>query len=89
MAEKIMTDKIEGELFQIRNIVGLSAFAAEARRVLSGLDQVVEMHPATGNLLSQLISSPRNWHEYGDFSGDVLNDVRQRLDDLLGDECRI
>lgn len=80
----ISTD-VEIELLVVRNIIGLAAFACEARRVLAAVDQVTAIHPSTGEVLSQMISVRSNWHEMGNYAADVLNDVRGRLDTLLGD----
>ena len=84
-----MPTGFESELFELRNIIGLAAFAAEARRVLTEVDQVAVMHPALGDTLSKWIGARTGWRELGDHAGDVLNDVRQRLDTLLGDEGNV
>ena len=73
------------ELFELRNIVNLASFAVEARRVLTEVDQVAKMCPEVGATLSRLIYARNGWSELGDRAGDVLNDVRGRLDKLLDD----
>ena len=42
---------LEYELIQIRNIVGLATFAAEARRVLAQVDTVAESMPQVAKVL--------------------------------------
>ena len=76
---------VESELFELRNIIGLCAFAAEARRVLEEVSQAEQIRPELGATLSQLIPARRQWQEFGDHSGGVLNDVRKRLNVLLDD----
>lgn len=76
---------VADELFQIRNIVSLAAFACEARRVLSEIDSAAQIRPELGSVLGEMVYARSNWQELGDCTGDVLNDVRARLDTLLGE----
>ena len=78
--------QVESELFELRNIIGLCAFAAEARRVLQRLDDVTSLDTALYTRLNGLIHARQNWSDFGDRTGDVLNDVQRRLNVLLNDE---
>ena len=84
-AEQTMPSSAQSELFELRNIIGLCSFAAEARRVLEEIDHVANMCPEVGATLNQLISTRRNWRELGNHASDVLNDARERLNILLDD----
>ena len=77
---------VQSELYQLRNVVGLAAFACEARRVLEEIDQVARMIPELGDTLNRLISTRNEWSELGNHTSDVLNDVRKRINTLLGEE---
>lgn len=77
---------VESELFELSRIVGICAFAAEARRVLHRLDDVTSLDTGLGTKLSELIHARNSWSDFGDCTGDVLNDVRLRLNVLLDDE---
>lgn len=77
---------VESELFELRSVVGLCAFAAEARRVLQRLDDVTRLDTALNRKVAELIPALHNWSELYDCTGDALNDVQRRLNVLLQDE---
>ncbi len=81
-----MTDAQELELMYLRNVIGLAAFAVEARRVLQEIDysaemQALEKKPRTDPLA--LVRDRRQWVECPDTTAQVLGDVHERLDALL------
>ena len=75
---------LEYELIQIRNIVGLATFAAEARRVLAQVDTVAESMPQVAKVLNGLIPARCQWTEYPDMLAPVLDDLYDRLGSLIG-----
>lgn len=77
---------LEYELIQIRNIVGLATFAAEARRVLAQVDTVAESMPQVAEVLNGLIPARCQWTEYPDMLAPVLDDLYDRLGSLIGRE---
>lgn len=81
-----MTDAQELELMHLRSVIGLAAFAVEARRVLLEIDEAVDMwaqekKPRTD--LLALVRDRRQWTECPDTTAQVLSDVYERLDALL------
>jgi hypothetical protein len=78
-----LPDGLENELIQIRHIVGLATFAAEARSVLEHVDLVAELMPHVGDALSGCIPARRQWSEYPNVLAPVLDDLHDRLGVLL------
>lgn len=82
-----MTDAQELELMHLRNVIGLAAFAVEARRVLSEIDyaarhlSALEKNPHTDPLA--LVRDRGQWNECPDTTAQVLEDVYERLEVLL------
>lgn len=84
MAENIgMSYALQSELGAIRDVVGLVAFAVEARRVLREIDAVAEAVPLVGNTLSGTIETRGQWSEFPDTAASVLEGLHSRLDGLL------
>lgn len=75
---------LECELIEIRHVIGLAAFAAEARRVLTAVDSVADAIPNVGAALHELIPDSRQWSEYPDMLAPVLDDLHDRLGLLIG-----
>lgn len=75
---------LENELIQIRHIIGLATFAAEARSVLARVDVVAELMPHVGAALSGCIPARCQWSEYPDMLAPVLDDLHDRLGLLMG-----
>ena len=73
------------ELHRLRNLLGLAAFAAEARRILTGLDVVLETHatPGMDKTLECIVPCRGQWRIAPDTLGEVLLDARERLSVLL------
>lgn len=79
-----MTGAQELELMHLRNVVGLAAFAVEARRALAEIECATEMrplNPATDPLA--LVTSRGQWMDCPDMAAQVLCEVHERLDALL------
>lgn len=75
---------LENELIEIRHILGLATFAAEARSVLARVDLVAERMPHVGEALSGCIPARCQWSEYPDMLAPVLDDLHDRLGLLMG-----
>ena len=76
---------VESDLFELRNIIGLASFAAEARRVLLETHLVADCIPEFDEKLSRFVEHRSQWLESPDCLSDVLNDAYKRLNVLLGD----
>lgn len=77
-----LPDALVAELCSLRGLVGLAAFAVEARRVLSEIDMVADTRPCVEEGL-KAVDSRRQWHLCPDTAGVVLLDVYGRLGALL------
>lgn len=84
MAEQIgMSDAVQGELAYMRDVIGLVAFAVEARRVLQAIDVAADVFPGIGDTLRQSIDARGQWAEYPNTAAAVLENVHDRLDAIL------
>lgn len=77
---------MEPELFDLRNIIGLASFAAEARRVLGEIHATGQALPKLGDDLGRLVTGLNDWTDFPDTLPWVLSDVHRRLGVLLEDE---
>ncbi len=75
--------EVKYELTEIHHIIGLAAFAIEARRILRDVDLVAESMPHVGEVLNKLIEARCQWSECPDTASDVLIDVHERLGAML------
>lgn len=73
----------ELELFELRNIIGLAAFAADARRILGEIHLLSESMPRLGAELRQLVTNGGYWTERPETLAGVLDDVHRRLGVIL------
>ena len=84
MAEQIgMSDAAQGELAYMRDVIGLVAFAVEARRVLQSIDVVADVFPDIGDTLRKNIYARCQWQEYPNTAAALLENVHDRLDAIL------
>ena len=74
--------EVQSELAAIRHVVGLAAFAVEARRVLNEIDMVAESMSDVNAALRR-IDSRCQWSEMPDMTATVLGDVHDRIEALL------
>ena len=74
-------------LYRLTNIIKLAAFAAESRRVLSGIDDALNNSPKASELLNKSIKARMSWSDFDDVTGDVLQDVAAQLNDLNDVMC--
>ena len=74
---------VQNELAAMRDVLGLVAFAVEARRVLQAVDVVADGIPHIGDALSKAIEVRRQWTEFPDTAAAVLAGIHSRLEDLL------
>lgn len=70
------------DLLALRNLVGLCAFAAEARRVLEDVDHVCNVMPKVAEALSSLVPARNQWGELPFPLSDVLGDVWSQIKTL-------
>lgn len=73
------------ELMEMRNVLVLAAFAAEARRVLDGIELADRVYPEVGEKLGQVIEARRQWTLYDDTLSQVLNSVAERLEGMYAE----
>ena len=84
MTESIgLSHAMQSELATMRDVIGLVAFAVEARRVLQAVDVVADGIPHIGEALSKTIDMRRQWTEFPDTAASVLAGVHWRLEELL------
>lgn len=84
MAENIgMSYALQSELMYMRDVIGLVAFAVEARRVLGTVDAVAEVIPHVGETLSGAIEMRGQWTVLPDTAARVLEELHERLDRIL------
>ena len=84
MAENIgLSYAVQSELGAMRDVIGLVAFAVEARRVLRAIDDVAFVMPRIGEALSGTIDARCQWSELPDTAAAVLEGLHSRLDELL------
>lgn len=74
------------DFMEMRNVLVLAAFAAEARRVLDRIELVEQMYPELGQKLSLLIDARRQWASYEDTAPDVINAVAERLEAMYKEQ---
>ena len=74
---------VQSELAAMRDVIGLVAFAVEARRVLHAIDGVADGIPHVGDVLSETIEVRRQWMEFPDTAAAVLASMHWRLEELL------
>lgn len=77
-----LPDSLQTELAAMRDVLGLLAFAVEARRVLQDVDTVAESMPQVNEALG-VIEVRRQWTEYPDTAANVLASMHWRLEELL------
>ena len=84
MTKKLkLPEALQGEFAAMRDVIGLVAFAVEARRVLEAIDAVADGIPHIGDTLTKAIDVRRQWTECPDTAAAVLNGIYYRLDELL------
>ena len=74
---------VQMELAQMRDVIGLVAFAVEARRTLEAIDTVAEGIPHIDEALTGAIDIRRQWSQCPDTAATVLDGIYHRLDELL------
>lgn len=72
------------EIAHLSKVVALAAFASEARRVLRGVQELCELDPSLDARLVENIPTKNAWEGYDDMSGEVLQQVADRLAELSG-----
>ena len=75
-------DVLSLKLYNLTEIVKLAAFAAEARRTLSGIQDVMHYRPEMREAITNNVNSSANWSEMSDNTGDVLHYVANELQDV-------
>lgn len=81
-----MSTQANTDFWELRNILTLAAFAAEARRVLSDIEIISDGVPEIGERLSTMIYGRRQWTTFDDTLPDVINSVASRLEELAKTE---
>jgi hypothetical protein len=81
-----MSTQANTDFWELRNILTLAAFAAEARRVLDDIEVISRGVPEFNESLSKLINGRRQWMIFDDTLPDVINSVAIRLEELAKTE---
>lgn len=71
------------ELYTMKNIIALAAFASDARRTLEGIYEVRQWNPDIDKAISDRVTASHNWDLHEDVLSTVLTHVSNRLDSLL------
>lgn len=74
---------IEHELYQLENLLRLTAFAVEARRVLDGIEMAKSEFPEVKLRVEQCVDYSSQWVCHQDTSASVLTAAADRLADIL------
>lgn len=73
------------KLYNLTQIVKMAAFAAEARRTLSEVQDLARCTPEFKTTLYDGTSNPNNWAELEDNTADVLDYVARQLEKVNGE----
>lgn len=82
---EVLHGDLAGELMRIQNVVALAAFAAEARRVLELESCAARMDKDFADKMASYVSCRQNWREFPDKLSYVLQDIEQRIGEVLSD----
>lgn len=80
-----MSTQANTDFWELRNILALAAFAAEARRVLRDIEIISNGAPEIGERLSKMIDDRCQWTTFDDTLPDI-NSVASRLEELAKTE---
>lgn len=78
-------DALSMKLYNLTEIVKLAAFAAEARRTLTGIESVMHYRPEMREAITTSVPASSNWNDLPDNTGDVLHYVAGQMDDMQDD----
>ncbi len=71
--------ELSEQLLTIQSTVQVCGFAAEARRVLNDIDDVLEMHPTLKKKFNQLVESRSEWLCHPDSLALVLRNLAHQI----------
>ena len=75
-------DELSLRFHHLKNVACLAAFAAEARRILDGMEDALRYRPDLREIIDNSIDTPDNWMHQPDVSGDVLEWLSMQMNDL-------
>ena len=75
-------DDLSLQLNHLTELVKLAAFAAEARRVLSGIHDVANCQPELQKAIMKAVPASNTWQGMADTFGEVLSQVARQLDEV-------
>jgi len=75
-------DELSLRIFHLKNIAALASFATEARRTLTGIDDVTHFRPEMQKAISDGVQCASSWSERSDVAGDVLDWLVTQMDDI-------
>lgn len=75
-------DAISVRLYHLGKTLELAAFAAEARRVLSEIDQACLFRPKLKKVMDEGIDARENWKCLEDASGEVLRELANQAQEI-------
>lgn len=73
-------DELSLRLYCFEQVLKQAAFAAEARRTLSEINNAIAFDPETENKLSERVEALGQWMEMEDTAGEVLRFVSCEID---------
>ena len=75
-----LADELSGELYAIKSTLELCSFAAEARRVLSEIDDFLKFNSEIEKALHDRIESHNDWVCHRDSLSEVLKNIARQVD---------
>lgn len=78
-------EEISLTLYNLTEIVKLAAFAAEARRTLTGIDDTLHYREEMKEVIRDSVLNSAQWAEMEDNTGGVLDYVARQLHQVNGD----
>lgn len=74
-----LADQLSDQLYQVHATLQLCSFAAEARRVLTDIDDFLVLHPGIEQRFSERIEAHSEWIEHDDSLALVLKNVTRQV----------
>lgn len=81
-ARKTVTDV---DVLHLKAVVQLAAFAAEAQRILGGIDWAAKIRPEIEEGIRAHVTAPANWASFEAPIASVLGEVAYQLERLADD----
>lgn len=78
-------DALSSKLYRLERIVHLAAFATEARRVLSAVEELEGQVPSFKETIQDCIVGRNEWCEFEDVGAEVMRQVANEISDVANE----